>query len=60
MAAERGLLPVGSEILEARAALARALGDEAARARFLIEAERRYTEMGAPGFAALIAQERAS
>ncbi len=60
MAAERGLLPVGCEILEARAALARALGDEKARARFLVEAERRYTEMGAPGYAALIALERAS
>jgi class 3 adenylate cyclase/tetratricopeptide (TPR) repeat protein len=59
MAAERDLVPVGCEILEARAALARALGDEEARASFLIEAERRYTEMGAPGYAALIAQERA-
>jgi len=39
----------GCEALEARAALARALGDEEARASFLIEAERRYTEMGAPG-----------
>jgi tetratricopeptide (TPR) repeat protein len=60
MVAEHGLLPVGCDILEARAALARALGDEAARSRCLIEAERRYTEMGAPGYAALIAQERAS
>jgi class 3 adenylate cyclase len=58
-AAERKLAMLGCDILEARAALARALGDEAARARFLDEAERRYSEMGAPGYAALVAEERA-
>ncbi len=58
--AEHSLLPLGCDILQARAALARAQGDVEARARFLDEALRRYTEMGAPGIAALIATERAS
>jgi len=52
--------PMTVSVEQARAALARALGDEEARAGFLTEAARRYTEMGAPGYAALIAQERAS
>jgi hypothetical protein len=59
VAAERQLAPLACEILQARADLARVLGHEEAHARFLIEAERRYTEMGAPGLAALVARERA-
>jgi tetratricopeptide (TPR) repeat protein len=44
-------------IAEARAELARALGDEAERERELREAHRRYSEMGATGHAERLAEE---
>jgi tetratricopeptide (TPR) repeat protein len=44
-------------IAEARAELARALGDEAGRERELREAHRLYTEMGATGHAERLAKE---
>jgi class 3 adenylate cyclase/tetratricopeptide (TPR) repeat protein len=52
---ESGAESLHPRVLEARAALASALGDEAARARDLAEALRLYRAMGAEGHAARLA-----
>jgi adenylate cyclase len=54
---ETGARVLEPQIVEARAELARALGDEPTRERQLREAHRLYTEAGATGHAARLARE---
>jgi hypothetical protein len=54
---ETGAQGLEPQIIEARAELARLLGDDATRERHLREAHRLYTEMGATGHAERLARE---
>jgi len=51
------MAPLEAEILEARAALARACGEEDARRLLLRDAHARYAAMGATGPAERVARE---